>query len=189
MQELRPIWRPQYASGHEALDQEHQALFRKLEDFLALLEQEGTRDQARAFDLLVGECATHFGHEEAMLKSAGYPDLDRHAALHALLLSKCEQLRGSIPAPQAMVELMAGRLSELIVAHILTADLHFYPYLNPAHHPHRRSAHGSAGRGNLRWCLVRYSEIAAASTSACVRPVSLATWRSFSPTAFPAPRH
>jgi hypothetical protein len=65
MQELRPIWRPQYASGHEALDQEHQALFQKLEDFLALLEQEGTRDQARAFDLLVGECATHFGHERS----------------------------------------------------------------------------------------------------------------------------
>jgi hemerythrin-like metal-binding protein len=132
MQSLQPIWRPEYASGNEALDEEHRALFAKLSAFLAQSPRRESHAQVLAFDVLVDECAEHFRHEEALLQSVGYPRLTRHAAIHAMLLSKCEQVRVSLPAPPALLEVMAGRLSEMIVAHLLSADMDYYPYLAPS---------------------------------------------------------
>jgi hemerythrin-like metal-binding protein len=132
-----PVWRPEYVSGNEEMDREHQELFGELSGFLTLFwHREPQAHLTIAFDALVNKCAAHFRSEEALLRSVGYPDADRHAAVHAQLLSKCEQLRSSFGAsPKELVELMTGRLFETIVAHIVSADLAFYPWLNAAHQP------------------------------------------------------
>jgi hemerythrin len=130
LQPLPPVWRPGYASGNEAMDREHQALFAELAGFLSMFGREDAQVLARAFDLLVARCAEHFRSEEALLRSIGYPHLARHAALHALLLSKCEQVRdGFDTSPKVLMEVRAARLFEMIVVHVVSADTEFFPYL------------------------------------------------------------
>ena len=132
-----PVWRPEYVSGNEEMDREHQELFGELSGFLTLFwHNEPQAHLTMAFDALVDKCAAHFSSEEALLRAVGYPDADRHAAIHAQLLAKCEQLRNSFGAsPKELLELMTARLFETIVAHIVSADLAFYPWLNAAHQP------------------------------------------------------
>jgi len=132
-----PVWRPEYVSGNEEVDREHQELFGELSGFLTLFWRNESHAQLTiAFDALVNKCAAHFRSEEALLRSVGYPGADSHAAVHAQLLSRCEQLRSSFgTSPNELLELMTGRLFETIVAHIVSADLAFYPWLSAAHQP------------------------------------------------------
>jgi hemerythrin-like metal-binding protein len=84
-----PVWRPEYVSGNEETDREHQELFAELSGFLTLFwHSEPQAHLTIAFDALVNKCAAHFKSEEALLRAVGYPDADRHAAVHAQLLSK-----------------------------------------------------------------------------------------------------
>ena len=131
LQSPPPSWRPEYASGNEAMDRDHQALFAELSGFLSRFRViDEPQVLARAFDVLVEKCAIHFRSEEALLQSGGYPKLDRHVALHTSLLSKCGQVRASFDtSPTALLELMTGRLFEMIVVHVVSADVDFYPYL------------------------------------------------------------
>jgi hemerythrin-like metal-binding protein len=130
LQSLPPFWLPDYDSGNEEVDREHQELFAELAGFLSLFRREEPPVLARAFDRLVDKCREHFRSEEAMLQSVGYPRLDRHAALHAVLLSRCEQVRDAFDTtPKALMEIRAGRLFETIVVHVMTADVDFYPCL------------------------------------------------------------
>jgi hemerythrin-like metal-binding protein len=130
LQSLPPFWLSDYDSGNAEVDREHQELFAELAGFLSLFRREDPPVLARAFDRLVDKCREHFRSEEALLQSIDYPHLDRHVALHALLLSKCEQVGETFDTmPKALMEIRAGRLFEMIVVHVLTADLDFYPYL------------------------------------------------------------
>ena len=61
---------------------EHQELFGELAGFLTLFwHNEPQAHLTMAFDALVNKCAAHFRSEEALLRSVGYPDADRHAAV------------------------------------------------------------------------------------------------------------
>ena len=73
----------------------------------------------------------HFRDEEAMLEKCGYPDLDRHRKLHAMLLQKAEQIERDFDdnARDSLHDLVKS-IETWIIHHIVTEDHKYVDYLN-----------------------------------------------------------
>lgn len=70
-------WGQDLSVGDEALDSDHQSLI----DLINAVSRSGPTF-AEIFSALIDYTAQHFDREETYLKRIGYPDLDRHRALH-----------------------------------------------------------------------------------------------------------
>jgi hemerythrin len=74
-------WEPHYSVGNETLDDQHRNLLAQcnaLADCLADTGPEADRKFREIFDELMVLAREHFGAEEALLASHGYPELDEH---------------------------------------------------------------------------------------------------------------
>jgi hemerythrin-like metal-binding protein len=71
----------------------------------------------------VQECRAHFAEEEQILETAGYPQLEGHAATHRSLLAAAEQMQARLARGEATAtELFELIARDLIAGHILKED-------------------------------------------------------------------
>lgn len=115
------VWRDDYRIGNETLDGQHQELFRlaaavqRIEDPIAQVTD--LRDILhRLYDYM----KYHFKEEEQFMRETGYPELERHQALHRELISALNDImRASTDLMQLemnLVDLMNRWLTEHIAA-------------------------------------------------------------------------
>jgi hemerythrin len=79
---MAPVWSPALAVGVEAVDEQHRELFRRAGELVEALRA-GRRSEVGALVEYLGEYAdAHFAAEEALMRAAGYPDLEPHRAAH-----------------------------------------------------------------------------------------------------------
>jgi diguanylate cyclase (GGDEF)-like protein/hemerythrin-like metal-binding protein len=132
------VWQDAFACGHALIDQEHQALFALIN---ALLDQTASR-KARplafetAFSKLMTHAQMHFAHEEALLDSLGYADLDTHKMQHQALIARALLLhlamQDSTEDPTSEAALVQFLVSDLVTAHILHGDRAYFPAVKAA---------------------------------------------------------
>jgi diguanylate cyclase (GGDEF)-like protein/hemerythrin-like metal-binding protein len=124
-------WKEAFNTGNSDLDREHQALFahaNTLLDTVALRRQQPLVFEV-AYDALMAHTAAHFAHEEALLRTLGFANLNHHAQQHGQLLMRARTLYQELQ--QAPDETLAeGKLirflvSELVAGHLLKTDREF----------------------------------------------------------------
>jgi hemerythrin-like metal-binding protein len=128
----RAVWDPSCSSGHAELDEGHLALFSGLQSILRRIGDGHPKSElAGALDALLRECREHFGDEERLLWTVGYPDSGPHVEMHRALITRFEQVRDNFVNPAgASQDLSLERLHDLVVSHVVNEDRKFFPWLN-----------------------------------------------------------
>ena len=107
-------WTPEMSVGHESLDDDHKAFF-SVASLLFDMSNEGGQELVieSAFNLLQDYVSGHFLREEMAMRSANYPDLDAHIALHVRFADQVRSMIADYHAGNAAVTAELG---------VLTAD-------------------------------------------------------------------
>lgn len=105
-------WTDRFRVGVEALDEDHRALVRQINDICAAWEGGETQRAQEGLDALCALAAAHFSREEEILRGLrGYRNVTSHAAEHENRLAQLTALRDRLGDPGACcgdVQLRAG---------------------------------------------------------------------------------
>ena len=123
-------WTNELTIGLPSLDEQHMQLFAISNDLLnAITRGEGEAVLKEIFDRLKAYTEYHFKEEEAYMEKIGYPELDAHAAEHALLLVRVNTLWRLLQGGESIspkgVSLF---ISDWIVGHIMERDAQIGKY-------------------------------------------------------------
>ena len=90
-------WTEEHSVFLPELDEEHQAMFRQLEELRhAFVEDEAVADLEPKRERLVAEVNGHFRHEERLMREAHYPQMEWHKRQHATARAQMASLAESI---------------------------------------------------------------------------------------------
>ena len=131
-------WRTKWECGNPHIDNDHRDLMAITNDLTQKLAADPQSEPAIAvLDELLNRVDRHFREEERVLEHVGYPDLLDHHTIHSDLLAKamvCKEgcLNGTIDVE----EVFRFLVDEVIVGHMLTSDILFFPYIRKnSEHP------------------------------------------------------
>jgi hemerythrin len=120
----RIAWDDALLTGNPGMDAEHRALA-GLFDQLREAAQ-GGRDQAACaalFDRIVRQTQTHFELEQRLMAQHSYPEAERHAAEHAMLMRQAQDYRARFDLDWAAARADLLQFAEVWLAfHILFSD-------------------------------------------------------------------
>lgn len=78
-----PTWIPSMAVGHATIDEQHQELFRRADDLIdAMMNGRAAGEMRQLLLFLRDYCRDHFGMEEGLMASTGYPVAEAHRIAH-----------------------------------------------------------------------------------------------------------
>jgi diguanylate cyclase (GGDEF)-like protein/hemerythrin-like metal-binding protein/PAS domain S-box-containing protein len=125
------VWRDAYRSGHPLIDRQHQELFRLANELLdAVLASRSENEVSDRGAKLVAAAIEHFRDEEEILRAIGFPALRTHAADHAALLKKTNELAASFASGTLPVGNLFQFLAyDLVALHMLGADREYLSHL------------------------------------------------------------
>lgn len=90
-------WRDAYNIGVKEVDQQHQELVVKLNEFLdACVNQQGKDKIEETLTFLKDYTVEHFQNEEAIMKKHNYPEFDVHKKEHEAFIKTVVELEGMI---------------------------------------------------------------------------------------------
>jgi hemerythrin-like metal-binding protein len=117
-------WLESYSTGVPGIDREHEELTGRLNALYEVFRADGPRPLVLSrFDEFIGAVRAHFDHEHDLMREAGYPDADLHAAEHGFLLDQVTQYRAQFAAGTVgMTESMLEFLRDWLRDHILISD-------------------------------------------------------------------
>lgn len=132
--EDRLVFDSRYRVGVQQVDLEHQELFEiagKIHDSLSLDVIVPMREIRQAINQLVKSTESHFAHEELLMETSGYPNLEDHRTLHANLISRIRVFEAEIEqaeqlTPVDVYEFLCSWLGD----HILTSDRMFGDFVS-----------------------------------------------------------
>lgn len=119
------IWESGYKIGHADMDAEHLILFSLLNQLDTNITA-GKTDEC-LLDVLIAlgtYMNYHFAHEEALMKSFGYPDLQPHAAMHQDFMVEVSYLQEQARTDDAVKIATKARqfIRDWLISHILATD-------------------------------------------------------------------
>ena len=128
---VRLVWRDAAESGNATIDAQHRTLFEDANSLLSAvlggLPQEACRP---LMERLLKDLAHHFRYEEGLLRSAGYPQAEAHAACHAGLLTRARALAADYERDALPVgELFGFVADEVVSQHLFREDRKYFPYM------------------------------------------------------------
>lgn len=117
-------WKSEIETGHPQIDEQHKRLFVLAEAVVEpLFSSEKHQAREEALQALIDFTRRHFAYEEALMKSAGYPEERGHKLFHSSLLIELEAYRdkvckGDNTNPVGLI----GFLWNWLIMHIHSAD-------------------------------------------------------------------
>lgn len=125
-------WQDSYSVGNQHIDEQHQILI----DTINQLASAESLNNHHALLMIIDELASyatfHFDFEERLMESAGYPELQRHKAIHQAFGNWVANLReqhlkyGRRPLGAAVL----GFLRDWLDHHILGEDQRYRPFID-----------------------------------------------------------
>lgn len=122
------VWQDEYNIGVEAIDKEHQRLFKIINKLYAFGEEEQVNPRAcqEGIKFFKGHALKHFAEEEAYMASIGYEGLKRHQQIHKgfrdnTLPALEEELERSGYTPDS-VDHFLGVCTGWLIGHTLMED-------------------------------------------------------------------
>ncbi|WP_026072254.1 bacteriohemerythrin [Nodosilinea nodulosa] len=126
------VWRDEYRTGHDTIDQQHRDLFAQVNHIYALTQTEpqdnlGIRAQLADFAAMA---IAHFDLEEALMTQYDYPNFEVHFKTHRALVNKVQALlekpdRGLDGLPAEVTQVLA----DWMVHHIRGEDQQMIRFL------------------------------------------------------------
>jgi len=123
------VWTEKNNLGVPIIDEQHRGIVSTINSFHCFI-QEGHGEEALKPTLIILEQYTsiHFRTEEALMKEAGYPDLEDHILLHHGLMKRTKEIvRGA--ASYKEPEITLKFLKEWWLGHINMEDRKYAPYV------------------------------------------------------------
>lgn len=121
-------WTPALSTGVTVLDEQHQAIFQWLAELESATAEQRTLFGVYVITRLKHYIREHFAVEEAMMKAAGYPDLEQHRAEHAKFRAKLEELQLKSIGEDISSDTVRF-LNNWLTNHIARTDMAYVPYL------------------------------------------------------------
>jgi len=118
-------WDPALCTGDERVDSEHRALYALVAEMDELVQGgEATEVVEDSLMRVLSYAREHFGHEEGLMKSVGYPDLERHQQLHREFAAEAERLSiERLAGVHFSAEGLADFMHAWLNTHVATEDL------------------------------------------------------------------
>lgn len=124
-------WDATYAIGQAAVDADHQRLFQLFNQFAAAIAAGETRESANRFLRdLADYTEYHFRREEGLMRATGYPDADRHAAMHAGFAAFVRKQSTTGEHDLEEVQFLQNYVEMWLCGHILVMDKWFGEWLD-----------------------------------------------------------
>jgi len=112
-------WKDSYMLGDQAIDEQHQELFRRAAYVIAATSHEGQVISAiRLFQYM----RTHLSHEEDLMRRIQYPDTYAHTAAHQDLVSKLNKISIKIANDSLVKTDLEEFIAHWFMKHMETAD-------------------------------------------------------------------
>lgn len=121
-------WTPALSTGVPLLDEHHRRIFQWLAELESAAASERTLSSVYALVRLKHYTREHFAAEEALMKSAGYPDLDAHKAEHAAFRGRLGDLQIKSMGQDISTETV-NLLGDWLTHHIAKVDMAYVPYV------------------------------------------------------------
>lgn len=122
------LWKEEYRIGNEKIDEQHQELFRKVEELLSIAmtgnEAENKKECLEILAFLISYTIYHFETEEALQKAMEYVSYIEHVRIH-------EEFKNTVLSYKEMVEKdfsketlkkLAGTLMTWLTVHVCDCD-------------------------------------------------------------------
>lgn len=116
-------WLQRYSVGVVELDEQHQALFRVVNQLDDAIREDARHEIVGTFSRLMDYARAHFAHEEAFMARIGYADLDAHQREHARFVARVTSLWEAFLTGDAEVAPALQRfLADWLIGHIDGTD-------------------------------------------------------------------
>lgn len=122
-------WRPEYATGIEAIDVQHQQIIKLINRLEMAVEQ---HDRDEVADILKGirdYVEQHFSYEEQLLEQSGYKFLASHIRGHRRFAERLNNLSERFRAGAYVCRELLNFLQRWLTGHIAHEDQQYVPYV------------------------------------------------------------
>ena len=131
------LWKEKYKIGILVIDEQHQELFSRVEDFVQAIRQEGlwkgkieTVKETMVF--MQEYVVTHFNYEEKYQQQLGYPDYEKHHHIHEAFKADIQGMATKFAKEgyqEEAVQALAGRLLAWLINHVVATDQKMAQYV------------------------------------------------------------
>lgn len=130
-EEFSVDWSDRYALGVDLIDQQHQTLFRLIDQLAKAIQEGHSEDGVQmVFGKLAEYTLTHFAAEEHLMDQYGYPGRDEHHENHQVLEHSLAQLMAKAADGEPLVSLQTMNfLRQWLYHHIDHVDREFAEFL------------------------------------------------------------
>lgn len=117
------IWQDAYSIGNETIDAEHRHLLELANQVARFRVSDEPLETVRsAVVALYDYVQTHFAHEEAYMKAAGYPGLPAHRMLHEAIVHEMNTIMHESPQLDTLVYNLKRLIKNWVTGHVQQAD-------------------------------------------------------------------
>jgi methyl-accepting chemotaxis protein len=127
-------WTNRFSVSHEALDQDHQRLFKLFNDLSQAMRAGRSKSViAAVLDQLIEYTAVHFRREENLMAAGNFPDLPGHRKLHEAFVAKVLEVRERFTeaASNTLAMETLDFVKDWLINHIQKSDRAYAPYVQP----------------------------------------------------------
>jgi hemerythrin len=131
------IWNDSYLTGNQAVDNQHQELFKMVNDLHhAIVSGHGKELTGPTLDRLVSYTVSHFKSEEELMRLVNYPAYGQHRTKHLALTDEVSEFvskyrRGEFVLSTTVSSFLANWLAH----HIKQDDIRYFQEHAPAAKP------------------------------------------------------
>lgn len=124
-------WSDDLSVGIEVIDEDHKKLLSLINDLQRAVSYcMGESYERQALKELVDYTKYHFEHEEGMLQSHGYPELDAHKKEHEAMIEKVGKFLANYDKDRdVIVDKLTKFLKSWMVTHIRGTDRKYVSYM------------------------------------------------------------
>lgn len=124
-------WSDAYSVGDVLMDAHHRIFFQMVKEF-SMAPAKDMRDTLKQQIAFLAEYADmHLAAEESLMREAGFPDIDKHKALHDAFAHKVHVARDAFANDQGSVsaDIILQTMQQWFLNHIQDEDQKYAPYL------------------------------------------------------------
>ncbi|HHY10683.1 MAG TPA: hemerythrin family protein [Firmicutes bacterium] len=131
------MWKEHYKVGSELIDTQHRELFKRVSNFIQVIQGEGSWESRLAeveatLDFMQHYVVIHFADEEELQREIGYPGLEEHAKIHGAFKQEIENFAAKTAAEGFDEETMqefAARVMTWLIMHVAKEDQKIGEYI------------------------------------------------------------
>jgi len=125
---------PDLVTNVKLIDDQHKELFDRINAVTSMgAASAGKNETEKTLDMLGAYIVKHFGDEEALQRSSGYPKYDYHRKLHQFYISEYHKMRAEYKAngPSVQFSLQLSKsIIDWIIKHIKNVDRELGMFIN-----------------------------------------------------------